>query len=66
MREFILAGQGVGVLGESEREFYEPAAIAALGPPPVTFALCAAMRDDHRSDAARAAMEYLRTRFPDA
>jgi LysR family transcriptional regulator, transcription activator of glutamate synthase operon len=61
-RSLVLAGEGVSILSESEREFYRPAAIAALTPTlPVSILM--AHRTGNRNGAVRVARDFLKAQF---
>jgi LysR family transcriptional activator of glutamate synthase operon len=61
-RSLVLAGEGVTILSESEREFYRPAAIAPLAPTlPVSMVI--AYRSRNRNGAVRVAHDFLQAQF---
>jgi LysR family transcriptional regulator, transcription activator of glutamate synthase operon len=57
-RSLVLAGEGVTILSESEREFYRPAALAALTPT-VPVSMVIAYRSANRNGAVRVARDFL-------
>ena len=61
-RSLVLAGEGISILSESEREFYRPAAIAELTPP-VPVSIVVAYRSGNRNGAVRVAREFLEAQF---
>jgi LysR family transcriptional activator of glutamate synthase operon len=61
-RSLVLAGEGVTILSESEREFYRPAAIATLTPT-VPASTVVAYRSGNRNAAVRVARDFLQAQF---
>jgi LysR family transcriptional regulator, transcription activator of glutamate synthase operon len=61
-RSLVLAGEGVTILSESEREFYRPASLAPLTPTlPVSMVF--AFRSGNRNGALRVARDFLKGQF---
>jgi LysR family transcriptional activator of glutamate synthase operon len=61
-RSLVLAGEGVSILAESEREFYRPAPIVSLTPE-LPASTVVAYRTGNRNGAVRVAREFLRAQF---
>jgi LysR family transcriptional regulator, transcription activator of glutamate synthase operon len=61
-RSLVLAGEGVSILAESEREFYRPAALAAITPT-LPVSIVVAYRTANRNGAVRVARDFLRAQF---
>jgi LysR family transcriptional activator of glutamate synthase operon len=61
-RSLVLAGEGVSILSESEREFYRPAALATITPT-LNVTIVVAYRTGNRNGAVRVARDFLRAQF---
>jgi DNA-binding transcriptional LysR family regulator len=62
VRAMVIAGEGIGILGASERPFYAPAATPEITPQ-VQYAISLLSRAGHRGQATRAVRDFLRTQF---
>jgi LysR family transcriptional activator of glutamate synthase operon len=61
-RSLVLAGEGVSILSESEREFYRPAALATITPT-LNVSIVVAYRTGNRNGGVRVARDFLRAQF---
>jgi DNA-binding transcriptional LysR family regulator len=62
VRTLVLTGAGIGVCGESEAPFYEPAGTPRVDPE-ITASIFIAYRTAYRTAATRATRDYLRACF---
>jgi LysR family transcriptional regulator, transcription activator of glutamate synthase operon len=61
-RSLVLAGEGVAILGESEREFYRPAPIVSVTPT-LPASTVIAYRSGSRNAGVRVARDFLKAQF---
>jgi DNA-binding transcriptional LysR family regulator len=61
-RSLVLAGEGVSILSDSEREFYRPASLATITPT-LNVSIIIAYRTANRNGAVRVAREFLHAQF---